>query len=196
MNQGLAQQPTARPAAWIPYLLLLLGLGTTVVATAYVAREAAARDAYRFAAAVSEVQNDITAQLETYVGYLRAGAGLFAARHDVSRAEWRAFVDRMQLPNAPGLEGIGFSRRLRTRDEEATALAELRANVGPDVRLYPPHDHDERHAIVYLDDLFPRQRNGRLRRPIESRAGRDRAAILFDKAFGLGWVEIAGDDER
>jgi len=157
VNQGLAEQPTARSAAWVPYLLLLLGLGTTVVATAYVAREAASRDAYRLAAAATEITNDISAQLDTYIGYLRASAGLFAARHDVSRGEWRAFVERMQIRQAtPGLQGIGFSRRLRTAEAEATALAELRANLGPGVRLYPPHDHDERHAIVYLDPLDER----------------------------------------
>ena len=159
MNKGLAEQPIARSSAWVPYLLLIVGLGTTVVATAYVAREAASRDVYRLAAAATEIQNDITAQLETYIGYLRAGAGLFAARRDVSRAEWRAFVERMQIKQAtPGLQGIGFSRRLRTEEEEAATQAELRANVGADVRLYPPHDHDDRHAIVYLDPIDERNR--------------------------------------
>jgi PAS domain S-box-containing protein len=158
-DQANARAAPAAAAAWVPYLLLVLGLGTTVVATAYVAREAAARDEYRFATAATEVQNDITAQLDTYVGYLRAAAGLLAARHDVTRDEWRAFVGRMQIPQAPGLQGIGFSRWLRTPQEENAALAEMRANVSPDAQLFPAHADGERHAIVYLEPLDdPRNR--------------------------------------
>ncbi len=137
--------------------MLLVALGTTVIATAYVAREAKARDASRFESAVAEARNDVTAQLETYIGYLRAGAGLVAARPDVTRDEWRAFVGRMQIGQASsGLLGIGFSRRLTSAAAAEAALAELHARVGPHVRLYPPHDGAERHAIVYLEPLDAR----------------------------------------
>jgi PAS domain S-box-containing protein len=154
------QPPPDRAAAWIPYVALLVALGTTAIVTAYVAREASARDAFRFESAVAEVRNDITAQLETSISYLRAGAGLIAARPDVTRDEWRAFVRRMEITQDwPGLRSIGFSRRLTGKEEAQAALAELRASIGPDVRLHPDHESDERHAIVYLEPLEdPRNR--------------------------------------
>ena len=64
--------------AWIPFFVLLLGLVITAVATVYVHRTTAQRNESRFDHAVEEVRNDITAPMDVCIGYLRAGAGLFA----------------------------------------------------------------------------------------------------------------------
>jgi PAS domain S-box-containing protein len=152
MDRRTPDQPPDRAAAWVPLVVLLVSLCATVASTAFVSRASRARDHDRFNGHVDRVANDLVARIDVYLGYLRAAAGLFAATEDLTRAQWRAFFDHTQVvKHTPGLQGIGFSRRLATPEAADAALRELRDHVSPAARLWPPHDDDERHAIVYLE---------------------------------------------
>jgi PAS domain S-box-containing protein len=88
---------------------------------------------------------------------LRAGTGLFRANRTVSAEEFRRFVAQLNLEEKyPGIQGIGFTRRISPADRAAWE-ASVRL-VHPDFRIWPDHPRDEYHSIVYLEPLDRRNR--------------------------------------
>jgi signal transduction histidine kinase/ActR/RegA family two-component response regulator len=137
----------------------VLALATMLIAAvaAYSAGTAAdAGDQLEFQRAVQAVQRSVESRLAAYVAMLRAGTGLFAAHPTVSRAEFAAYVDRLDLAGEyPGTRGIGFTVRLRP-DEVPAAIAAMRAEGHTGFRIWPEDPRDEYHAIVYLEPLDER----------------------------------------
>jgi signal transduction histidine kinase/ActR/RegA family two-component response regulator len=137
--------------AWLPWTLLaLLGLGS-VAAAKYVADSARERDQLRFEAAAQQANEAIRDRVEGYIALLRATSGLFAAVSEVDRELFHAYVERLELKRRyPGLQGIGFSKRIRP-DEMAALPARMRAQGFPSFRHWPEHPGAEKHAILYLE---------------------------------------------
>jgi signal transduction histidine kinase/CheY-like chemotaxis protein len=131
-------------------VLLICGL-FTVAGSAFVSHTARTRDELRFASEVQDIRASLAARIETYVALLRAASALFAASEAVSSAEFSQFSTHLELRERfKGVQGIGFSRRYRTRDLN-TIDREIRAATGGTHRLYPRHTRDEYHAIVFLE---------------------------------------------
>ena len=153
----LRREPSRR-RAWIPYLVLLIALLLTGAATYYVWAQARARDRIRFETSVQRTQDNIDIRLENYVTLLRGGAGLFAASEKVTRDEFRAFVERLRLPeHYPGMQGIGFTVRVQPEERDAL-VTEMRRQGFEDFQLRPETERDEYHAIIYLEPLERRNR--------------------------------------
>lgn len=153
----LRREPSRR-RTWIPYLVLLLALLLTGAATYYVWATAQARDRLRFETSVQRTQDNIDIRLESYITLLRGGAALFAANETVTRDEFRAFVERLRLPeHYPGIQGIGFTVRAQP-EERAALVAEMRRQGFEDFQLRPETERDEYHAIIYLEPLERRNR--------------------------------------
>ncbi|MDZ7959756.1 MAG: CHASE domain-containing protein [Aulosira sp. DedQUE10] len=103
------------------YVVLVGTLLLTATAISLLEITAAAQDKLRFQNAVTRTQDNIQNRLDTYTTLLRAGSALFAANQQVSRVQFRAFVERLNLRERyPGIQGIGFSRRVSS--EELPAL--------------------------------------------------------------------------
>ena len=120
--------------ALIPYLLFLAALLLTASGAKYAANSAALEDQLRFDTAVGEIRSQVLIRLDAYVAMLLGAAGLFAASDSVEEHEFRDYVARLELPRRyPGVQGIGFSRRLARKETE------------------PEH-----HAIVYLEPMDAR----------------------------------------
>ncbi|HEX2560952.1 CHASE domain-containing protein, partial [Phenylobacterium sp.] len=124
-----------------------------------------AKDLERFQHATEQTSGDITARMQAYVAILKAGEGLFHAfEGDVDAARFTAFADHLDLPAVyPGIQGIGFSRRVAAADKDAL-VSEMRRQGDPDFTVRPDAPREEVHAIVYL----------------EPRDARNAAAIGFD----------------
>lgn len=141
-----------------PYIVLAASLLLTIVATLLVAASARDRDRARFENAVQSTQDLIRDRLDTYVALLRGGSALFAASEEVSRADFRAYVDRLDVRRRyPGIQGIGFSLRVPpgTRDSLVSAV---RAEGLGDFRIWPEGEREQVHSIVYLAPLDARNR--------------------------------------
>jgi PAS domain S-box-containing protein len=111
------------------------------------------RDRSRFLALSLRADAAIETRLELYIGMLRAGAGLFTASNGVNSDDFRAFAEAIDLPtNYPGVQGIGFARRVRP-GEVAAFEAEARAEFGPGFELRPPGARDEYFPIQFLEPL-------------------------------------------
>jgi len=142
------------PPRLLPLLVLALGLLATAMAGLGFQRLAQSRDEERFANVVAQANNQIAARLDTYSAVLRSAAGLFAARQTmVTRPEFRAFVDRLDLPGEyPGIQGLGFS--LLTPDGGGAETATLLARMGaPEVRVRAAPPGEPVHTVVFLEPM-------------------------------------------
>jgi PAS domain S-box-containing protein len=137
--------------AFLPFLVLALGLCFTFLVSFYFSRMADEQDQTRFKISVQQVDGGVRARIQTSIALLRAGTGLFAASNNVDATEFQKFVQQIQLhKNYPGIQGMGFSRKFSAREKEAV-IAEARKAGHPNFKLWPEHAGDESHAIVYLE---------------------------------------------
>lgn len=112
---------------------------------------AAVEDAQAFEAGIS-------VRVAAHLALLRGVAGLFAINPDVSREEFREYVTAVEIEKTyPGLQGIGFTARVRPADK-ADFIARIRRESWPDFSMWPAGLRSEYHAIVYLEPLDVRNR--------------------------------------
>jgi diguanylate cyclase (GGDEF)-like protein/PAS domain S-box-containing protein len=105
----------------------------------------------RFERSVAEAERALTEAMADYEQLLWSGAALFSASSNVTREEWRAFADGVQLDTRfPGLKGFGFVQVL-TPAERAAHEAALRESGRPGYAIRPLGDRDMLTAIVYLE---------------------------------------------
>ncbi len=136
--------------ALAPFILLGGSMLVTIVAARYASRAVEAQDRLRFENSADAVRSAIAARLDAYTAMLRGGAGLFAASEEVTAAEFRAYVERLELPERyPGIQGIGFSRLVHAAERDRVA-ATLRRDL-PSFHYWPPAGSGDLHAIVYLE---------------------------------------------
>jgi signal transduction histidine kinase/ActR/RegA family two-component response regulator len=143
---------------WVAAMVLLLGLATTAALTLQLRETVDARDRDRFLNSATSLQDDITSRLAAYVAMLQAGAGMLAAHPETTREEFHAFVQRLRLPtHYPGIQGIGFTKRLPPEAVPPLIAAQRRAGFR-DFRVWPEGPRDEYHSIIYLEPLDRRNR--------------------------------------
>ena len=84
------------------------------------------------------------------------GAGLFDAVENVSREQWRTYVERLLLPDRyPGIQGVGFSQAIPQAERDAH-VARMRAQGYPDYDIHPPGQRELYTSIVYLEPFLRR----------------------------------------
>jgi len=143
---------------WIPLTVLLLSLAATAVSAALALRGTNLRDTARFENSVNSSREAIANRLEIYTNMLRAGSGLFSADGFVTRPEFSAYVDRLDLQERyPGIQGIGFTAH-EPRERAAQFIERMRGEGFEDFRLWPENDEPVVDAIIYLEPLDERNR--------------------------------------
>jgi PAS domain S-box-containing protein len=136
---------------WLPYLVLA-GVVAMTAAASYSARtSSASNDRLRFDNAVQRTADAITERINTHVDILRAGAGLFAADREVSREEFRRFVERIEVEKRhPGAQGVGFTARVTAGGREAF-VDSLRRQGLEEFRLRPEGEREEYQPVTYIE---------------------------------------------
>lgn len=136
----------------------------TVAAGAIAGRAESARRADTLRLTADEMAVRLETRFDAYVSVLRATRGLFAAADDIDPDAFARFAGALRLQERlPGIQGLGWSQRIPA-DHRDTFVADVRARIWPDFRLWPEGERDEHHAILML----------------EPRDERNRAAIGFD----------------
>ncbi len=149
---------------WVPRLLLALGGLLSIGATWFVDLTEGARARATFQVSATETRRQLENRLKASLEVVRVGTALLAINSEVNHADFRAFVEALQLPDRyPGIEGIGFSQRVRRGDLRSFVRAIRLDGVSP-FRVRPAGGRPEYHPII----LF------------EQRAGRGQAALGFD----------------
>jgi signal transduction histidine kinase/ActR/RegA family two-component response regulator len=143
----------------LPLLILLVGLLITGLTAWQLERTDVERSQARFNAIVERAKGRVEATYNLQLALLRATAGLFNASGEVTREEFRSFVERLDLPrNYPGVLGIGFAAYAPTRPEIEARIAGAGSPTGFAVRHWPAGERDGYSAILYLEPL--NRRNG------------------------------------
>nr|WP_246194808.1 CHASE domain-containing protein [Allochromatium palmeri] len=98
----------------------------------------------------------IQARLHDHALLLRSGAAFFMGSEQVSRAEWRAFVQHSKVHlNLPGVLGFGFALAMAP-ERLAEHEQMIRAEGFPDYRVWPEGTRPFYTAIVYLEPFSGR----------------------------------------
>jgi signal transduction histidine kinase/ActR/RegA family two-component response regulator len=147
-----------RVERWLPHVAAGLLFVLTAIAAVSASTASASRERLRLERAIQSLEDGVQQRLSAYVAMLRAGSGLFAATGSVTREQFHAYVERLDLAQTyPGIQGIGVSLRVAASDREAL-VARTRSAGFADFKIWPEHPRDEYHAIVYLEPLDRRNR--------------------------------------
>ncbi len=93
-------------------------------------------DTMRFDNLIKEVEEAVSQRMRTYEDALRGGVSLFAASNEVTRDEWRRYVNTLNLSERyPGVSGVGVIFPLREADLP-NFLAHMRADNAPNFRIH------------------------------------------------------------
>ncbi|WP_374563611.1 CHASE domain-containing protein [Ideonella sp.] len=157
-RQQLGRQRVVKRDLAVPWAVLLGCLGVAVVGWHLVADDTERRAHERFAYVAEDIRDRIDARMTANEQVLRGAVGLFAASDDVSRADWRAYVQQLGLAQSyPGIQALGFARWLRP-DERAAHEQAVRAEGFADFAVRPAGERDAYAAIVYIEPFDARNR--------------------------------------
>lgn len=146
----------AERTAWTPWLVLLLGGVVTALGTGFVQRSVVERDQARFEQVVRAAEHRLTMRVEAHLAILRATAGFFSVVPDPSREEFARYVGGLRLAKFyPGIQGLGFLRRVPA-SELGEVVAQVRAQVAFDFRVWPDTPRDEYYIVTLLEPMEPR----------------------------------------
>lgn len=144
-------------SAWIILGISLLLTLTAAWMSRMYARNSASE---RFDRRSSEVIQAIEQRLLLYEQSLLGGVGLFDASNEVSRDEFKAFVESLNIhKNLPGIQGYGFSQALLTVDREVHE-ATVRAEGFSDYSIWPKEKREVYSPVVFLEPFESRDAIG------------------------------------
>lgn len=157
MAQGLWRR-LARTSFGEAGVILALCLALTAIAWWAVERQAQAFAEQRFAAVTRDVAESVVKRMGDYEQILRGAAALMEASREVTRAEWRAYVERLAVHDRyPGIQGIGVALHVPAADLEAHERA-VRAEGFPGYAVTPPGPRGEYFPIIFLEPFDDRNR--------------------------------------
>ncbi|MDP3428150.1 MAG: CHASE domain-containing protein, partial [Humidesulfovibrio sp.] len=105
----------------------------------------------RFEARVSEISMAIDDRMAAYELALRGGLALFSSVGEVSRAQWRDYVGKLNLlQNYPGIQGMGYAVVVPPAERQKHT-EDIRREGFPDYTMSPPGERAVYTAIVYLE---------------------------------------------
>lgn len=137
--------------------LPVMALAATAVVWRHIHRGADEAMCRRFESRVAGIEKVLSGAFLTADNMMHACAGLFAASDEVSRAEWRAFVEELDPTEYnPGVQSLGFIKRV-----PAASLAEFERSASrelPGFRVRPAGNGKDRFPVLYIE---PRRSYGR-----------------------------------
>src|SRR5438874_2859302 len=109
----------------------------TVLAWQLALRYDALERAGRFRVESEEIRRAIAVRMDAYVSALQQARGLFAATHELTREDFRAYVRTMDLDaRYPGVLAVAFAKHV-SADAKAAAEEAVRREGFPDFRIWP-----------------------------------------------------------
>ena len=142
--------------AWFVFVCMLL---VAVVLWQLSARQIERRTHDRFLHLANKEGNAIHTRMQAYEQVLRGAEALFAASVHVSRAEWQAYIQTLQLDGTlPGILGTGYAVVIPTDQHHGFQELDFLAAGFPDERGSPPGRRDLISSIIYLEPFTQRNR--------------------------------------
>ena len=133
------------------WLILLASVTLTVIAYSYASHYADAQAKTRFDARVDEISTAIEERLGIYEQVLRSGVAMVYSKDNIQRADWRQFVENLDIGRHwPGIQGMGFAVAV-TSDQLPRHIAGIRAEGFPDYTVKPEGVRGLYTAIIFLE---------------------------------------------
>ncbi|AMK77462.1 MULTISPECIES: CHASE domain-containing protein [Methylomonas] len=100
--------------------------------------------------------SDISERMALHGQTLRSAAGLFAASHEVTREDWRAFIEMLELDRShPGVQGVGYTVWIPAGQLEQH-IADIRRQGFPDYVVNPLEPRADYSSVIYLEPFVGR----------------------------------------
>ena len=144
--------------AWVAWLVFFVVIAVTTLLWQVSIRLVDDRTQARFRTQSLQLKTAIEERLLNYEQVLAGSAGLFAVAGDVSREEWREYVENVDINRYyPGIQGIGYVRRIGVR-EMADHIASVRTGGVPNYLVSPLGTGPDYYPMVYLEPGTDRNR--------------------------------------
>ncbi|WP_054760039.1 CHASE domain-containing protein [Methylomonas koyamae] len=105
---------------------------------------------------VERIASNISERMALHALTLRSAAGVFAASDEVTRNDWREFVEMLELDqNHPGVQGVGYAQWIPAGQLPAH-IAQIRAQGFPEYALSPDTPRAHYTSIVFLEPFSGR----------------------------------------
>ncbi|WP_203301372.1 EAL domain-containing protein [Marinobacter sediminum] len=137
--------------AWIAWLIFFVVLGVTVLLWQVSIHLVDERTQARFRTQTLQLKTAIEERLLNYEQVLAGSAGLFSVAGDVSRDEWRVYVDKVDIDRYyPGIQGIGYVKRIGVR-QMADHISSVRKEGVYNYLVSPLGTGPYYYPMVYLE---------------------------------------------
>ncbi len=137
--------------AWIAWLIFFVVLGVTVLLWQVSIHLVDERTQARFRTQALQLKTAIEERLLNYEQVLAGSAGLFSVAGDVSRDEWRVYVDKVDIDRYyPGIQGIGYVKRIGVR-QMADHISSVRKEGVYNYLVNPLGTGPYYYPMVYLE---------------------------------------------
>jgi PAS domain S-box-containing protein len=134
-------------------VLLLMPLGLTFYLWKASIENNQRHGAAKFESLTIESEKALQNRLSSYGGALLGAAGFIQGSNEVSRDEWRTYVDAVGLrDNFPGINGVGWIEPVAPAEIDAFT-AEVRADSAPDYAVHPVAGTGPNYVIRYVEPL-------------------------------------------
>lgn len=169
-------------ATLLPLIILLASLGITITVWQF-AKESVARQARaKFEQEIASLEENVKERLEIYSNVLYGGRGLFDASEEVTRDEWKAYIDGVNIQkNYPGVQGIGYAAVLKP-NEVSVFENKIRSEGFPDFKVFPEGQREVYTSIQFLE-------------PFDFRNQRAFGYDMFSEATRRAAMEYARDND-
>lgn len=137
---------------WL-FAIVLLGLLALTGLSWQAARQTATRQTeLQFQSDISSLQTSLSDHLRIYANVLYSARGLFEASDQVSREEWKAYINNLRLDvNYPGMLGMGYAQII-PQSQLAAHTSEIKKQGFPQYAIYPSEPaRDLYTSIIYIE---------------------------------------------
>jgi len=141
---------------WLFWFVLAVGLLFTWIEAMNVKRTILLDTKQEFEFACNEIKNKIITRLEVHAQILRSGSAFFESSTDVTREEWRMFIEQQRIENnLPGIQGVGFSLII-PKNQLVSHEQKIRSEGFPQYAVKPAGKRDIYTSIIYLEPFVDR----------------------------------------
>ncbi len=135
----------------IAWIMVILSLCMTIMFWRMVREESYQNASVRFDFQVQEIVTSIKKRLVAYEQVLLGGSGLFAASNEVTRYEWKTYVEKLNIEqNYPGILGIGYSKVILPANKDKF-IESVRKKGYKNFWIWPEGNRDIYTTIIYLE---------------------------------------------
>jgi diguanylate cyclase (GGDEF)-like protein len=141
----------------ISWLLLIAGVSLSVALGVSVHRQVEQQAQHRFEEASRETLYRIRSELGAYEEVLVGLSAFMSSKDGVTRAEFRRYVERLDLPRRfPGFENLNYAvafpgSELKRFEDSVRRDATIHAGGYPGFAVNPPGAREEHHVIVFIE---------------------------------------------